>query len=117
MDKIECWTTGLADLILVNSQYTKSIFRNTFPTLFYKPIKILYPSLNTDYFDKLLNSITMNDKDICSVIVKNNLKKGVEMSTTFEKKILKFKYVFLSLNRFEIKKNIELAIKSFGLFY
>lgn len=117
IDKIECWTTGLADIVLVNSRYTESVFRTTFSTFKFKSVKILYPCLNTEYFDKLKKSITMNEEEICSMISLNNTKKGVKINKNSTNLFSNYKYVFLSLNRFEVKKNIELAIKSFGLLF
>lgn len=97
IDKIEVWTTGLADLIFVNSRYTESVFKQTFPSLANKKLEILYPSLNTNYFD------SQNDDD--------ETINGVEVLSEIAPQ---FEFIFLSLNRFEYKKNIQLAIKSFG---
>ncbi|CAL5393613.1 unnamed protein product [Camellia sinensis] len=70
---IEEVTTGMADLILVNSKFTASTFTNTFKQLDARGIKpaVLYPAVN------------------------------VELN-------------FLSINRFERKKNIDLAISAFA---
>ncbi|XP_016470200.1 uncharacterized protein LOC107792493 isoform X2 [Nicotiana tabacum] len=85
IDFIEEITTGMADLILVNSRFTASTFAETFKNLDARGIKpaILYPAVNVDQFEK------PNDS----------------------------KLNFLSINRFERKKNIELAISAFAMLH
>lgn len=84
-------TTGKADSILVNSKFTRGIFKETFKSLTVTP-NILYPSLNTKYFDE--NS-------------------GVEIIDGIKNKLKDDQIVFLSINRFERKKNIALALRAF----
>ncbi|CAK9151716.1 unnamed protein product [Ilex paraguariensis] len=83
IDFIEEMTTGMANLILVNSKFTASTFAKTFNNLHAKGIRpaVLYPAVNLDQFD--------------------------EPSA--------FKLNFLSINRFERKKNINLAISAFAM--
>lgn len=83
IDFIEEITTGMADLILVNSRFTASTFASTFKNLDACGIKpaVLYPAVNVDQFEKP-DAIKLN---------------------------------FLSINRFERKKNIELAISAFAM--
>ena len=85
MDFLEEWTLGMADIILVNSKFTRNVFKNTFKSLEHLEPSVLYPSLNTEKFDEVLSEST--DK-------------------TF--------FTCLSINRYERKKNIGLAIKSFA---
>ncbi len=85
MDAVEEWTTGRADLILVNSEFTGGVFKDTFSSLAHITPDVLYPSLNTAMFDTLGQSVSHEDKD---------------------------DFTILSLNRFERKKNIGLAIKA-----
>ncbi|OIT29171.1 sucrose synthase 2 [Nicotiana attenuata] len=77
IDFIEEITTGMADLILVNSRFTASTFAKTFKNLDARGIKpaVLYPAVNVDQLH------------------------------------------FLSINRFERKKNIELAISAFAMLH
>jgi len=89
MDNIEEYTTGKADLILVNSHFTKGVFHDTFTSLRILNPSVLHPSLNTVMFDNLA---TKSDKDSTSN----------DNST-----------IFLSINRYERKKNIALAIQAF----
>lgn len=85
IDFIEEITTGMADLILVNSRFTASTFASTFKNLDARGIKpaVLYPAVNVDQFEKP-NATKLN---------------------------------FLSINRFERKKNIELAISAFAMLH
>ena len=57
LDWLEQWTTGLADILLVNSNFTKEVFRSTFPRLNQVEPAVLYPSLSTKIFQVLLRSI------------------------------------------------------------
>ncbi|KAL0406724.1 UNVERIFIED_CONTAM: Alpha-1,3/1,6-mannosyltransferase ALG2 [Sesamum latifolium] len=77
IDFLEEMTTGMADLILVNSKFTASTFAKTFKHLNSRGIRpaVLYPAVNVDQLS------------------------------------------FLSINRFERKKNIELAISAFAMLY
>ncbi|KAK9275162.1 hypothetical protein L1049_022421 [Liquidambar formosana] len=54
IDVIEEMTTGMADLILVNSKFTASTFANTFKHLDARGIQpaVLYPTVNVDQFNK-----------------------------------------------------------------
>lgn len=85
IDFLEEATTGMADLVLVNSKFTASTFAQTFKHLDARGIRpsVLYPSVNVDQFDEPRFS----------------------------------KLNFLSINRFEKKKNIDLAILAFGMLH
>ncbi|KAF5730738.1 alpha-1 3/1 6-mannosyltransferase ALG2 [Tripterygium wilfordii] len=82
IDFIEELTTGMADMILVNSKFTASTFANTFKHLHARGVRpaVLYPAVNVDQF-------------------------GESHS---------YKLNFLSINRFERKKNIDLAVSAFA---
>ncbi|WOL14292.1 hypothetical protein Cni_G23072 [Canna indica] len=83
IDMIEEATTGMADLILVNSKFTSSVFATTFSHIHSRGIcpAVLYPAVNVEQFD----------------------------GPCF------YKLNFLSINRFERKKNLQLAISAFAL--
>ncbi|CAI0544636.1 unnamed protein product [Linum tenue] len=82
IDFLEETTTGMADMILVNSKFTASTFARTFKHLHARGIQpaVLYPAVNVEQFEEPHSS----------------------------------KLNFLSINRFERKKNIELAISAFA---
>ncbi|KAF5751915.1 hypothetical protein HS088_TW02G00934 [Tripterygium wilfordii] len=83
IDFIEELTTGMADMILVNSKFTASTFANTFKHLHARGIRpaVLYPAVNVDQFNEPHS----------------------------------YKLNFLSINRFEWKKNIDLAVSAFSI--
>ncbi|PSR96413.1 Alpha-1,3/1,6-mannosyltransferase [Actinidia chinensis var. chinensis] len=85
IDFLEETTTGMADLILVNSKFTATTFANTFKHLDARGLKpsVLYPAVNADQFDEPHAS----------------------------------KLSFLSINRFERKKNIDLAVSAFAMLH
>ncbi|XP_045622002.1 alpha-1,3/1,6-mannosyltransferase ALG2 [Procambarus clarkii] len=91
LDTLEEKTTNQADCVLVNSHFTASVYRETFKSIKTSP-SVLYPSLDFDNFDKY-SSLTLKDV-------------GLDISSDC---------IFLSLNRFERKKNIDLALKSMKL--
>lgn len=83
-------TTGAADGVLVNSKFTSRIFSETFKSLNVTP-EVLYPSIVTKAFDKLsLNNRSIEDIADDAIII-------------------------LSINRYERKKNLQLALKAFKL--
>uniref|UniRef100_A0A1B6GV57 Alpha-1,3/1,6-mannosyltransferase ALG2 n=1 Tax=Cuerna arida TaxID=1464854 RepID=A0A1B6GV57_9HEMI len=86
-------TTASADIILVNSEFTRNVFKDTFRSIQKMP-EILYPSINTEFFNR----------DCCS-----SLKEiiGVDFESD--------RFIFLSINRYERKKNILLAITALSL--
>jgi len=90
LDWLEQFTTGLAGTVLVNSQFTCGVFRQTFTRLSSVIPDVLYPSLATHMFDV--------------VGVRPSLVDQAEEVVTF-----------LSINRYERKKNIGLAIKALAL--
>lgn len=91
LNYLEEVTTGQADRILVNSKFTRSVFKATFKSLSHLDPDVLYPSLNTDYFDR------------SSATAGKPLDVALPSSAEF---------IMLSLNRYERKKNLPLAIEA-----
>jgi alpha-1,3/alpha-1,6-mannosyltransferase len=89
LDWLEQYSTGLADITFVNSGFTKQVFLKTFTKLKKQKPRILYPSLNTNYFDT-------------TRAVKPD---GIKAEP---------KTFFLSINRYERKKNLALALKAYS---
>lgn len=85
---LEEQTTARADKVLVNSKYTARVYQDAFQHIKDVP-EICYPSINTDFFKTI---IPMPLKEVVPVGNDN--------------------YVFLSINRFERKKNLQLALRS-----
>uniref|UniRef100_A0A3P9JMJ7 Alpha-1,3/1,6-mannosyltransferase ALG2 n=1 Tax=Oryzias latipes TaxID=8090 RepID=A0A3P9JMJ7_ORYLA len=93
IDWLEERTTGMADMIVVNSQFTAGIFRETFQSLSTVQIDVLYPSLNTRAFDQ-------------SSAEAQGLGGLLPTGTSC---------LFLSLNRYERKKNLGLALEALAV--
>lgn len=92
LDWAEEQSTGAADAILVNSKFTAQTFANAFPSLHRRGVApaVLYPAIN---------------------LAQQALPEGAE------KPDLSFggaKHVVISINRYERKKNIALAITAVG---
>lgn len=90
LNYLEEKTTGAADGVLVNSKFTSRIFSETFKSLKITP-GVLYPSLVTKSFDQYKT----NDNSI----------DGIADNAV----------ILLSINRYERKKNLPLALKAFKL--
>ncbi|XP_056141967.1 alpha-1,3/1,6-mannosyltransferase ALG2 isoform X2 [Lampris incognitus] len=90
IDWLEERTTGMADMILVNSQFTAGVFRETFQSLRGVQTDVLYPSLNTQTFDQPCSETQS---------LGGLLPEGTSC-------------LFLSLNRYERKKNLNLALEA-----
>jgi alpha-1,3/alpha-1,6-mannosyltransferase len=107
---LEMTTTGMADVVLVNSNFTAQIFRETFKSLADKRIDVLYPSLNTEAFDNLIEQFSSNlneeEKDA------KDPELARENKAELEKLTAKKKFIFLSINRYERKKDLKLAIEA-----
>lgn len=85
-DTIEEWSTACSDSVVVNSKYTRSVFKQTFPKMRSRELKVIYPCVNTEGTEAIEGptSIWPNRK------------------------------VLLSINRFEGKKNLDLAIRAYA---
>ncbi|VDO01646.1 unnamed protein product [Rodentolepis nana] len=109
LDLLEEFSTGQADTIVVNSHFTGSIFKETFPSLRDRYLKVLYPVPNTDHLVlppsvyKELGTKSHTLPDAHKAISCLHSVIGVHP-----------KLIFLSINRYERKKNIELAFESFA---
>ncbi len=87
IDRLEEYSTGKAHRILVNSKFTEGIFRETFRSLGKVEVQVLHPSLHMTSFDSEITE---------------------EEPYWPESR----QAIFLSINRFERKKNIRLAIEA-----
>lgn len=87
-DWLESWSTGCSDSIVVNSDFTKGVFGEAFPALRGRSPKVVYPCVDTTA------AATAPEPPA------GGLWGG--------------KKVFLSINRFERKKGVELAIRAYA---
>ncbi|EEB93589.1 hypothetical protein MPER_07727, partial [Moniliophthora perniciosa FA553] len=86
MDWLEEITTRHADRILANSRFTSRVFKTYFPSIMQDPT-VVYPGINIQAYTSGINP---SDPDIVA--------------------IASDRPTLLSLNRFERKKNAELAV-------
>lgn len=116
-DRVEEYTTGLSDLILVNSVFTLENFESAFPRL--RPlvqqgrVLVLHPSIDfaryKEVTSKEVASLPENAQGEVSLL--DALVYGSPASSTPKLHLL------TSINRFERKKNIQLAIDAFALYH
>jgi len=92
----------LADIIVVNSKFTQNVFKENFPIInkLRAPPKVLYPAIDLTVFDQY----KLKENDLLNV-------KGLEKLHNIQNKKL-----IVSLNRYEKKKNLPLAVTSFKHF-
>ena len=102
IDHIEELTLLIADIIVVNSKFTQNVFKENFRIInkLRDPPKVLYPAIDLTVFDKY----KLKENDLQNV-------KGLETITDRANK-----KVIVSLNRYERKKNLSLAVTSFKHF-
>ncbi|KAK4946456.1 Alpha-1,3-mannosyltransferase-like protein [Elasticomyces elasticus] len=87
-DAIEGWSTGCSDGIVVNSKFTRRTVAKTFPALEKRQLKVVYPCVDTAA--------------------------GLESDEKISKPLWPGKKVLLSINRFERKKDVGLALRAFA---
>ena len=90
IDWLEEKTTGMADQVPVNSNFTKKVFHATFTSLSRVSPTVLHPSLNFSAFD------VEQSRDLSDTLPPNT------------------KTFFLSINRYSRQKNLPLAIEAFS---
>lgn len=105
IDWIEEITTSAADKIVVNSRFTASVFRDAFKTIKQDP-DVLYPAINVD---KFVPPSADGSSDFTNIkkFTKSRKDKPWQQAMSIEDCV-----VLLSINRFERKKNIGLAVKA-----
>ncbi|KAL2195699.1 glycosyltransferase family 4 protein [Corynascus similis CBS 632.67] len=104
-DALERWSMGFADAVAVNSEFTKGVVARTWPALARtRQLHVVYPCIDTS----AVAGGAGGD---------NEIKKGKGRTGTVEVEPLLWKQdgVVLSINRFERKKDVGLAIRAFAL--
>lgn len=97
IDWLEEVTTGSADKVVVNSEFTAATFAATFGTLAARGVRpaVLYPAVRLGPGAEPPGGPAASDPAIAGISGKSRF--------------------FLSINRFERKKNVELAIRAWAL--
>jgi len=93
-DWIEERTTGCADLIMVNSNFTRQVFAAAFPSIKTEPV-VLYPTVSL----KDLPETVSEEERECLPLAEAD----------------KDKKLIVSLNRFERKKDVMLALEAYAV--
>jgi alpha-1,3/alpha-1,6-mannosyltransferase len=90
-----------AKIIVVNSKFTQNVFRNNFKIIskLRSLPSIIYPSIDLKDYD----SYNVKKEDLATV-------RGLESLSS--KNIKEYKFI-VSLNRYENKKNLSLAVETF----
>ncbi|KAK3304016.1 glycosyltransferase family 4 protein [Chaetomium strumarium] len=107
-DRLEGWSMAFADAVAVNSAFTQSIVSQTWPALARsKILHVVYPCIDTSTSTSISFSFSPpsgpdNDNN-------NNNNKVVEPLPWTSDGII------LSINRFERKKDVALALRAFAL--
>ena len=97
-DWLEGWTIRGADRVVVNSAFTKGVVEGVWQELGgERGVGVVYPCVDTKPKEK-----------------EGGDENQVEMDDGETKELWKGKKLILSINRFEKKKNIELALKAFA---
>jgi alpha-1,3/alpha-1,6-mannosyltransferase len=101
IDVIEEVTMLFSKAIVVNSKYTQGVFLNNFRIIskLRQPPSVIYPCIDLNDYDR-------------KVIKKEDLKKVRGLESLQGKNLNEYK-VIVSLNRYERKKNLDLAVQSF----
>mmetsp|Transcript_5306 Transcript_5306/g.9972 ORF Transcript_5306/g.9972 Transcript_5306/m.9972 type:complete len:453 (+) Transcript_5306:153-1511(+) len=100
---IDLWeelSTGSADLVTVNSKFTGGVFRESFTRLAHVPLRVLYPAIDLTQFDAKVDQAA---REAASNTFPETLKRHLEAHGSNA-------IVLLSINRFERKKNLKLAV-------
>nr|CAX74994.1 GYF,domain-containing protein [Schistosoma japonicum] len=92
----------MANVVLVNSKFTSNIFRETFTSLNHVQLRILYPIATTRSL--CLPTSEKSESDQSKYEYRKLLPSGIIP--------VKAKIVFVSINRYERKKNLTLALNS-----
>ncbi|KAI9094316.1 hypothetical protein DFS34DRAFT_582993 [Phlyctochytrium arcticum] len=90
-DYLEERTTQMADKVVVNSRFTAGVFHDSFPSIREIP-EVLYPGIVLQAYNQ---PVDYSNKRVSSLVSD--------------------KTTILSINRFERKKNIGLAVRAFAL--
>jgi alpha-1,3/alpha-1,6-mannosyltransferase len=83
-DWLESWSTGCSDTIVVNSNFTNGVFAEAFPSLAHRSPGVVYPCVDTSDAPSDAGPLWPGKK------------------------------VLLSINRFEKKKDVALAVRAFA---
>ncbi|PFH35029.1 glycosyltransferase, group 1 family protein [Besnoitia besnoiti] len=100
LDAVEQATTGRCDVLLFNSRFTEATYRRSFPSMRFPRNAVLYPPVDTRAADAFLQSFS---REACVKRLKRLPEfKHFDFSVPFA----------FSLNRYEAKKGLPLALQA-----
>ncbi|KAF8564527.1 hypothetical protein P879_09530 [Paragonimus westermani] len=105
VDCLEEYCTGYADKIVVNSHFTANVVRKTFPTLSHLELEVLYPVSNA--VSLRLPAAVIDPEDPLGLSGSRRLSRKALPSGLLPNSA---RFVFVSINRYERKKNLRLAL-------
>lgn len=127
-DWLEGFTTSCSDKIVVNSKFTKNQFFKTFPVLeqLNANLEVLYPSINFDKYDTntdyrelrakaIMDSWSWFSKSWSPADATKAIVSALKDKREDTDDIPVSTAVFVSINRYERKKNIGLAISAYAI--
>jgi len=106
-DFLEAATTAVADRVLVNSKFTAGVFKQTFTAITKTPT-VLYPAVDPAQY-------TFQPSPVPSPVLPSSSKHPIKPKNGSGITIPDSEIVLLSVNRFERKKNVVLAINALKL--
>jgi alpha-1,3/alpha-1,6-mannosyltransferase len=114
LDLLEELSTGMADLILVNSNYTRGVFKDTFRRLYSSGVnpEVAYPAVPIPSDTQLRDAESKWSSELDPTLV-SFMRGGSSNSSTS----LSSPQLLLSINRFERKKGIGLAVQALATLY
>jgi alpha-1,3/alpha-1,6-mannosyltransferase len=101
--------SGNADIILANSSFTSRVFKAYFPSISQEP-RVVHPGIN------LLSYQPVDDSGEPDILMVSSYVHVLVRTFLVFMLFPRDRQSFLSLNRFEKKKNVALAIDAFTLF-
>ena len=112
LDAVEQASTGAADRVLVNSEFTAGVFAATFPRLSRRGIapRVLYPAASIPSDEALRRARTGWREALPAAVVSLVEGGGNESKSPRPPPAA----VFVSINRFEGKKGLPLALRALG---
>jgi alpha-1,3/alpha-1,6-mannosyltransferase len=120
VDRAEEWSAGRAQLLLVNSRFTLQTVARTWPSLRTRvergDVQVLYPSIDFARYLTVDTVAQLDERSRDEVRLLDQLLYGEEASAaTSSASRQPHMQLLVSINRFERKKNLPLALRAFQL--
>lgn len=109
-DRLEEITTGLADIILVNSKFTQATFERTFTMLSGTKPMVVYPCIKITEDEQEQEQQELNNKNKTTTTKSLSVIPPPPLPNDNP-------VILLSINRYERKKGINIAIEAMGLIH